>query len=83
MAGELTAREDEVEVFSFPKNASGEYRARLFTYNGQRLGDIRLFQCNKDGEYVPTRKGVTVRVSQLPELLEAVQALIEADEEGL
>jgi hypothetical protein len=77
MSGELTQLEDEVLVHSFQKNARGEYRARLFTYENHRLCDVRLFAANRDGDYLPTRKGVTVRVAQLPDLAEAVQALQE------
>jgi hypothetical protein len=69
--------EDEVLVYAFEKNAGSKIKARLYTFGSHRLADVRLYVTNKAGELVPTRRGVTVRTTQLPELAAAVQALRE------
>lgn len=69
---------DDVLVFAFPKNKGSEYRAQLRTWEGHRIADLRLHVRNKDGELVPTAKGIAVRATdQLRELKCAVDALIE------
>lgn len=66
---------DDVLVYEIDKNAGSKVRARLYTFNGHRLADLRLFVTRKAGELVPTRWGITVRTSQLPKLAEAVETL--------
>ncbi|HET7857208.1 MAG TPA: transcriptional coactivator p15/PC4 family protein [Gaiellaceae bacterium] len=46
---------------------------------GHRLAGITLFY-RRQGELVPTKKGLTIRVEQLPQLRDAVEALIEEAE---
>ena len=64
-------------VFVFEKNSREEVRARLRTFKGHELADIRVFATNDDGDGDhPTKKGICVKVADLPKLLEAVRALI-------
>jgi hypothetical protein len=49
----------------------GRLRGRILT------ADIRIYYKADDGEYRPTKKGITVSPSQLPELGEAIRKLIE------
>lgn len=66
-------------VYAFPSSASGEVRARLYTFNGFRVAELRLHIATK-GEpdlSVPTRKGVSVKAKQLYDLRAAVDSLIE------
>jgi Transcriptional Coactivator p15 (PC4) len=67
-------------VYCWPKNSREEVRAMLTTFKGHRLADIRVYAASDDddGDH-PTRKGIAVRVEDLPKLLEAVQALIDAE----
>jgi Transcriptional Coactivator p15 (PC4) len=70
-------------VYRWPKNSREEVRASLTTYRGHRLADIRVYVADDgdgDGDH-PTKKGLAVRVQDLPRLREAVDALIEAHEE--
>jgi hypothetical protein len=71
---------DEAQVvYSFPKNSREEVRATLSTFKGRRLGDIRVWAADDEGDGDhPTRKGISVRVEDLDKLREAVQALVEA-----
>jgi hypothetical protein len=66
-------------VYSWPKNSREEVRATLSTFKGHLLADLRVWAADDtgDGDH-PTKRGISVRVEQLPKLLEAVQALIEA-----
>jgi hypothetical protein len=77
---EIPDSQDDLVVYSFPKNAREEIRATLTTFKGFRLADVRVYCAddNGDGDH-PTRKGIAVRVEDLPKLLEAVQALLEAE----
>lgn len=68
----------DLVVFSFPKNAREEVRATLSTYRGHRLADIRVYVADADDVDHPTKKGIAVKVADLPRLREAVEALIEA-----
>jgi hypothetical protein len=62
-------------VYAWPKNAREEVRATLTEYRGYRLADLRVY-ADDDGEDVPTKKGLSVRIEDLPRLREAVDALI-------
>lgn len=67
-------------VYSWPKNSSEEVRAALRTFKGHRLADIRVWAADGEGDGDhPTRKGLCVKVADLPKLREAVDALIEAE----
>jgi hypothetical protein len=80
----MTASTDftnETLVASFPLTDKTELRARLQTWNEQRRADLRVYNLYKrTGEWGPTRRGVSVPVEQLSELLELVQGLVEAAE---
>jgi hypothetical protein len=71
-------------VYSWPKNSREEVRATLSTYHGRLLADLRVWAADDEGDGDhPTKKGISVRVEQLPKLLEAVQALVEATKQGV
>jgi hypothetical protein len=61
-------------VYTFAKNAYQEVRAYLQPWKGKQLAHVRVF--SPDGS--PTRKGITVSISDLPELASAVDALLTA-----
>lgn len=64
-------------VYAWAKNRREEVRATLSTYQGYRLADLRVWAVTDDGD-VPTRKGLSIRVEDLPELAAAVEALVGA-----
>jgi hypothetical protein len=63
-------------VYSWPKNSKEEVRAQLREYRGHRLADLRVYAADADDVDHPTKKGLCVRVEDLPRLREAVEALI-------
>lgn len=67
----------------FPKNNSEMIRVTPRIYEGYELIDIRVFARNfKTGEVGPTKKGVSINIEKVPELLDAlVWALGQACEE--
>lgn len=71
----------DVVVFSFPKNLREEVRASLGDYRGHQLADVRVYVVDEHGDPLPTKKGISVRVEDLPQLRDAVDALIAADAE--
>jgi hypothetical protein len=68
---------NETRVFEFDKNSRERVVARLTEFNGHKLGDLRLFGIPEEGGLlIPTKKGICVRVEMLPQLRQAVDALI-------
>lgn len=67
----------ETTVHTFAKSKSQEVRARLTTYQGRTYADLRVF-AESEGEYVPTKKGISFRVEDIPKLVDAVAALEQA-----
>ncbi len=78
LLGMTETAEDRV-VYAFPKNRNEEVRATLSTFKGRRFAHVRVYVSDEDDELHPTRKGVAVKVEDLPKLLAAVEALIEAE----
>ncbi len=61
-------------IASISKGSSREIRISLNEYKGTRYIDIREF-FEIDGEFRPTKKGVTLRVDRFEELAEAILEL--------
>ena len=60
-------------ISTFEKNATEEIRVQLREYRGHQLLDIRVFYYPEEGgEARPTKKGVSVSVSLVPKLREAI-----------
>jgi hypothetical protein len=66
-------RDEPRAVYEFAKNTREVVRASLVTFGGHELADLRVHVADR-----PTRKGLTLRVVDLPELRNAVEALIAA-----
>ena len=62
-------------VHSFEKKSVEEVRAALTTPSGRRYLDLRVFFEADPGQWLPTKKGITVATELLPELEEAVRRL--------
>ncbi len=57
------------------KNRSQDIRIRLCELHGQIYVDVRMFAENKaQDERQPRKKGVTLKVERLPELVDALQS---------
>src|SRR6266508_669780 len=69
-------------VYQFPKNKAETIRATLKQYGGHTLADPRTFyEAETDSpevEWLPTKKGISIRLDLLPELKTAIDKLIEA-----
>jgi len=69
-------------VHSFPKNPLEEVRSSITFFKGKQYVDIRIYYKGDDGEFHPSKKGVTLAVDLFSELEAGVQKLKEAlDEE--
>ena len=67
-----------IVVHEFEKNSMERVGASLSTYRGHQYIDLRVFYEADGGEWRATKKGLTVRPEQLPELEEAAQGLLAA-----
>ncbi len=65
-------------IHSFPKNALEEIRVSISHYRGKQYIDLRVYYKTDDGEFHPSKKGVTLSPDLFPELEEAVNRLREA-----
>ena len=74
-----------IKIAEFWKNQRGfSVRVELTTYEGQDLVDVRSYATAADGTMQPTRKGISLSIRKLPELLAAlVKARDKAAELGL
>jgi hypothetical protein len=55
-----------------------QLRVCLDTFEGHRFVSIRLWARGRDGNFWPTRKGCSIRLRELPELVEVLGRLEEA-----
>lgn len=66
----------EEEIAAFEKNSMEEVRIKISEWKSQKYLDIRVWtnsRYEKEGESKPTKKGITLNVELLPELLEALK----------
>ena len=70
-------------IDSFRKNARERVQVGLGQFQGHDLADLRVFYEAADGEYLPSKKGLTLQVGQLDELAVAVDKLREAVAESV
>ena len=67
-------------IADLAKNATERLRVSLDVYEGKPVASARVFaQYRSTGEWGPTRRGITIRAEQLPEL---VHALAKAEAEA-
>lgn len=69
-----------VHVISRPREDE-EIRATISTFKGARYVSLRIFWRPEGADFVPTKRGITISVEDLPELEAAVQALRDAVDE--
>jgi hypothetical protein len=66
--------EDKV-VAQFKRNPTEEVRAGIKEFKGRRYLDVRIYYMDDQGEWKPTRKGISLATDFMPELKNAVEAL--------
>ncbi|MFP3880105.1 MAG: transcriptional coactivator p15/PC4 family protein [Dehalococcoidia bacterium] len=59
--------------YKFEKNKSEVVHITPSVYAGYDVVNIRIYAKNKQGDWVPTRKGVTLNVDQIPELIRGLE----------
>ena len=64
-------------IAEFNKNASEVVRIQLTEYDGKQLLDIRIWVQNDKGDFIPTRKGITIRTEQVNSLKQAIEKAAE------
>jgi hypothetical protein len=62
----------EALVARIAKNPTEEVRVSLTSYRGHDLVDIRVFYQDEQGEWRPTKRGVSLSVDSFAELRDAV-----------
>ena len=62
-------------MIEFNRNSREKIRLALSEYQGNHYVDIRTYFENEDGEYKPTRKGVTFKPELWPKFRKAIEAL--------
>jgi hypothetical protein len=68
---------DEI-LAQFEKNATEVVRVSLREYRGRQLIDVRVYYSDDEGEYRPTKKGVSLTVEGYPEFKKAIAVLEKA-----
>lgn len=66
--------EDKV-VASFKRNPTEEVRAGIKEFKGRRYIDLRIYYMDDQGEWKPTRKGISLATDFMPELKNAVESI--------
>jgi len=70
-------------IAQFEKNATEVVRVSLTEYRGRKLVDVRVYYSDDEGQYHPTKKGVSLSVEVYPDfkraLLELEKILLERD----
>jgi len=63
--------QDDGLIGSFPKNDREEVRVSISKFKGHLLVDARIWAQNyrEPDKYVPTSKGLSIKVEKLPDLL--------------
>jgi hypothetical protein len=71
-------------IATISKNANERVQVELSEFKGHDLASIRVYADKGGGDWVPTPKGITIRVEMLPGLILAMQAAeAEAKSAGL
>ena len=79
MTSTASSAGEALVVHRFPSGERGEVRAYLQSYEGELLAHLRRYDRRRDGQYVPTRKGIALRPHELSDLLIAVAMLVAAE----
>ncbi|MDA2924366.1 transcriptional coactivator p15/PC4 family protein [Acidobacteria bacterium AH-259-L09] len=70
-----TGTQQSKTLHEFEKNGLEIVRCSLTHFKGHQLVDIRVFYEDEDGQWRPTRKGITLSVDLIDELFEGVKKL--------
>ena len=62
-------------IAQFEKNATEVVRVSLTEYRGRKLVDVRVHYTDDEGQYRPTKKGVSLSLDVYPDFKRALAAL--------
>ena len=62
-------------IHKFNKSSIEEVRITRTTWNGKEYVDIRNYYETEDGEWKPTKKGVTVTLDSVNDLIAGIEKL--------
>lgn len=62
-------------IAQFEKNATEVVRVSITEFRGRKLVDLRVYYTDDEGEYRPTRKGISISVDGYPEFRNAIARL--------
>ena len=62
-------------IEQFEKNATEVVRVSLTEYHGRKLIDVRVYYSDSEGQYRPTKKGVSLSVDVYPDFKRALRTL--------
>lgn len=66
-------------IATIEKNAREEIRIQWAEYKGKRFLDLRVFYLNDEDEMVPSKKGITLKPEQVPQLAETLAGIAEGE----
>ena len=68
----------DVVVAEFAKNSRETIRVAVGSYRGHQLVHIRAWVAKEGGDLIPTKSGIAIRLAILPDLVAALQKVIDA-----
>lgn len=72
------AKPEGRRLVTIQRGQDGELRLTWDEYEGRPFLSLRLWQRTEDGQAIPTKKGLSIRLRELPELVEGLVQACEA-----
>ena len=73
----------EKVAFEFEKGDKEMIRARISEFSGQTRADLRIFFKTENGEWYPTKRGISFPVDLMGKMKEAISKLEEESREAI
>lgn len=67
--------EERKIISEITKDNDTVIRITVSEFKGQEYVDVRAYVKNQEGEFIPTKKGITVSKAMLPKLLEGLNLI--------
>ena len=67
--------EERKVISEITKDNDTVIRITTSEFKGQEYVDVRAYVKNQEGEFIPTKKGITVSKAMLPKLLEGLNLI--------
>jgi hypothetical protein len=62
-----------MKIGKVPKNTQEEIRVTMQTYEGTDLIDLRTYWQNKEGNWIPTKKGISLTYYVIEDVIKLLQ----------